>query len=129
MSILRSSEGGPLGVVTDSIVKKEYQRRGAVHWHMLIWVEQGTAPPHAVMAEMPRASDTSDVRAAYLRKLLKTCYNTERVTHPVVSRVVMGRYCPSASMGFHLKYPMKLSVLMKMELDICMCVDMMKTKM
>ena len=80
MSILRSSEGGPLGVVTDSIVKKEYQRRGAVHWHMLIWVEPGTAPPHAVMAEMPRAADTSDVRAAYLRKLVsnmlqhKTCY-------------------------------------------------------
>ena len=27
MNILRSPEGGPLGVVTDSIVKKEYQRR------------------------------------------------------------------------------------------------------
>ena len=26
MSILRSPEGGPLGVVTDSIIKKEYQR-------------------------------------------------------------------------------------------------------
>ena len=80
MNILRSPEGGPLGVVTDSIIKKEYQRRGAVHWHMLIWVEPGTAPSHAVMAEMPRAADTSDVRAAYLRKLVenmlqhKTCY-------------------------------------------------------
>ena len=80
MNILRSPEGGPLGLVTDSIVKKEYQRRGAIHWHMLIWVEPGTAPPHAVMAEMPRAADTSDMRAAYLRKLVenmlqhKTCY-------------------------------------------------------
>ena len=38
---------------------------------MLIWVEPGTAPPHAVMAEMPRSADTSDVRAAYLRKLVE----------------------------------------------------------
>ena len=58
MSILRSPDGGPLGVVQDSVIKKEYQRRGAVHWHMLIWVEPGTAPKHAVIAEMPRAADT-----------------------------------------------------------------------
>ena len=80
MSILRSPKGGPLGVVTDSIIKKEYQHRGAIHWHMLIWIEPGTAPLHAVMAEIPRAADTSDVRDAYLRKLVenmlqhKTCY-------------------------------------------------------
>ena len=80
MSILRSPDGGPLGVVKDSVVKKEYQRRGAVHWHMLLWVEPGTAPKHAVMAEMPRSADTSDVVAAYLRKLVdnmlkhKVCY-------------------------------------------------------
>ena len=48
MSILRSSEGGPLGKVTDSIVKKECQCRGAVHWHMLIW---GEPPPQA---QLPR---------------------------------------------------------------------------
>ena len=80
MSVLRSPEGGPLGRVVDSIFKKEYQRRGAVHWHILIWMEPGSAPPHAVMMEMPRAADTSDVRAAYFRKLVenmlqhKTCY-------------------------------------------------------
>ena len=37
MSILRSPDGGPLRVVQDSVIK-EYQRCGAVHWHMLIWV-------------------------------------------------------------------------------------------
>ena len=67
MSILRS-EGGPLGVATDSIIKKEYLRGGAIHWHMLIWVEPGTACAHAAIAEMPHAADTTDVRAAYLRK-------------------------------------------------------------
>ena len=71
MSILISPEGGPLGIVTDSIVKKKCQRRDAIHCHMLIWVEPGTAPPHAVMAEMPRAADTSNVRAAYLGKVVE----------------------------------------------------------
>lgn len=81
MSILKSPNGGPLGVVKDSVVKKEYQRRGAVHWHMLLWVEPGTAPKHAVMAEMLRAADTNDAVAAYLRKLVdnmlkhKVCYS------------------------------------------------------
>ena len=80
MSILRADEGGPLGVVEDLVVKKEYQRRGSVHWHMLLWVKPETAPKHAVMAEMPRGPNTDDERAAYLRKLVqqmqqhKTCY-------------------------------------------------------
>jgi len=31
MNILKSPKGGPLGVVEDLVVKKEYQKRGAVH--------------------------------------------------------------------------------------------------
>ena len=54
----------PLGVVQDKVVKKEYQRRGAVHWHMLLWVKPGTAPSYAVMAEMPQGPNTDDERAA-----------------------------------------------------------------
>ena len=80
MSILKSEQGGPLELVEESIMKKEYQRRGAVHWHILLWIKPGTAPKHAVMAEMPQGSDVSDKRAAYLRKLVsemlqhKVCY-------------------------------------------------------
>ena len=62
---------GATGLLTESIIKKEYQHRCEVHWHMLIWVEPETAPPHAVMAEMLRAADTSDVKAAYHRKLVE----------------------------------------------------------
>ena len=75
MSILKDPKGGPLGVVTDSI---EYQHRGAVHWLMLLWVEPGTAPKHAVMAEMPRAADTNDITAAYLRKLVDRMNETRQ---------------------------------------------------
>ena len=62
MSILCSDQGGPLGVVQDKVVKKEYQRRGAVHWHMLLWIKPGTAPSYAVMAEMPQDPNTDDER-------------------------------------------------------------------
>ena len=31
-----------------------------MHWHMLVWVKEGTAPKHAVMAEMPRGPDIGD---------------------------------------------------------------------
>ena len=80
MDILKSPKGGPLGVVNDLVIKKEYQKRGMVHWHMLVWVEEGTAPEHAVMAEMPRGPDTDDKTASYLRQLVgdmlvhKQCY-------------------------------------------------------
>ena len=69
MDILRS-ENGPLGTVEDYVWKKEYQKRGAVHWHMLLWVKPGTAPNHAIMAELPRGSDPTDKTCAYLRKLV-----------------------------------------------------------
>lgn len=59
MDILRS-ENGPLGTVEDYVWKKEYQKRGAVHWHMLLWVKPGTTPDHAIMAELPRGPDTTD---------------------------------------------------------------------
>ena len=67
-------------MVNDLVIKKEYQKRGMVHWHMLVWVEEGTAPEHAVMAEMPRGPDTDDKTASYLRQLVgdmlvhKQCY-------------------------------------------------------
>ena len=94
MSILRSPEGGPLEVVT---IVKEYQHRGASHWHMF-WAEPRTAPLHAGMAEMPRLADISDVKAAYL-SYLKTCYRTRHAIHPVATRTAMGRCCISASMS------------------------------
>lgn len=48
------------------------------------------------MAEMPRAADTSDVRAAYLRKLVDNMLQ-HKTSYP--SRCFKGKYCPSVSMG------------------------------
>ena len=105
MNILCSDEGGSLGIIQDKVVKKEYQWRGAVHWHMLLWVKPGTAPSYAVMAEMPRGHNTNDVRAAYLRKIVeqmqqhKTCYPSRcfRGSH--------GKALPKCKYGFPFKVP------------------------
>ena len=73
MTILHS-DNGPLGYVEDCVWKKEYQKRGAVHWHMLVWVKSGTIPDGAVMAEVPRppSTDNEDLRRVgmYLRKIV-----------------------------------------------------------
>ena len=86
---LLKNDDGPLGQVEELVVKKEYQKRGAVHWHMLVWVKPGTAPPHAVMAEVPRGPDTSDKVAAYLRKIVETMM-LHRVCNP--NRCLKGIY-------------------------------------
>ena len=64
------SDNGPLGFVEDYVWKKEYQKRGAVHWHMLLWITPGTAPKESVMAEIPRHHDCENKVAAYLRKVV-----------------------------------------------------------
>ena len=105
MDILKSPKGGPLGVVEDLVVKKEYQKRGAVHWHMLVWVKEGTVPDHAIMAEMPRGPDCSDKTAGHLRKLVgdmlvhKQCYASRcfKGSH--------GRTLDSCKYGFPFEVP------------------------
>ena len=87
MNLLKSDDG-PLGQVVELVIKKEYHKCGAVHWHMLVWVKPGTAPPHAVMAEVPRGPDTSDKVAAYLRKLVETMLY--KVCNP--NRCLKGNY-------------------------------------
>ena len=73
----------------------------------------GLQPPMAVMAEMPRAADTSDVRAAYLRKLVenmlqhKTCY-------PSRFKGSHGKVLSKCKYGFPFDVPHE-TVLMRME--------------
>ena len=72
MKIILSRDGdGPFGIVEDYVWKKEYQKRGAVHWHMLLWCKPGSIPEHCIMAELPRSSNTNDCITAYLRKIVQ----------------------------------------------------------
>ena len=84
-----SDEGGPLSVVQYKVVKKEYQWRGAVHWHM--WVKPVTAPSYPVMAEMPLRPNTDDERVAYLRKIVE-CSSTKHAIPHAAFVEVMGKH-------------------------------------
>ncbi len=59
MRILTSADG-PLGCVEDYVWKKEYQKRGAVHWHILLWVKPDTTPDRMVLAKVPRLPDIQE---------------------------------------------------------------------
>ena len=61
MDILLDKKSGPLGIVADFAVKKEYQKRGGLHWHIFFWVQPGSTPDNVVLAEMPRSADTSTI--------------------------------------------------------------------
>ena len=79
MKIILSRNGdSPFGIVEDCVWKKEYQKCGAVHWHMLLWCKPETIPKHCIMAELP-SSDTNSI-TAYLRKIVHKmqCHCPER---------------------------------------------------
>ena len=44
---------GPLGQVNDYWCRVEYQQRGALHVHMVVWCKPHTIPDDAIMAELP----------------------------------------------------------------------------
>lgn len=63
---LTNNKCGPFGIVKDYWYRREYQKRGAIHIHMVIWCDTKNkksvhAIKHAVTAEMPRFDSQSDV--------------------------------------------------------------------
>ena len=88
MKIILSRDGdGPFGIVEDYVWKKEYQKRGAVYWHMLLWCKPGTIPEDCIMAELPRSSNTKDSATAYLRKIV---YKMQRHRRCIPERCLKG---------------------------------------
>lgn len=54
-TFLRSATGGPLGKIANMWWRREYQKRGSVHVHMVVWVEDtNSIPNNVIVAEMPR---------------------------------------------------------------------------
>ena len=54
-----SNPDGPVGKVIDWRDRKEFQSRGAIHNHMVVWCEEGTVPDNAVCAEIPRGAENN----------------------------------------------------------------------
>ena len=66
------NKNGPLGEVIDFWDRKEFQSRGAIHNHMVVWCKEGTVPDNVVCAEMPRGDDKEpmvSVLRSYVERL------------------------------------------------------------
>ena len=107
---LRNSKGGPLGKVVDYVWKKEYQKRGAVHWHMLLWIEPGTIPDDAVVAEMPRPADTTSTIGKYLRKMVRQLETHDYCT-PKCFQKPFGQVSDKCKYGFPYDVPLDITKL------------------
>ena len=107
---LCSNKEGPLGKIVDYAWKKEYQKRGAVHWHMLLWVKAGTIPDDAVVAEMPRPADTSSTTGKYLRKLVRKLKMHNYCT-PKCFQKVFGQTSNKCKYGFPYDVPQEVEEL------------------
>ena len=67
-----SNPNGPLGTVVDWWDRKEFQSRGAIHNHTVVWCKEDTVPDNAVCAEVPRgAKDNPTVTSlkSFVRRL------------------------------------------------------------
>ena len=107
---LCNNKEGPLGKVVDCVWKKEYQKRGAVHWHMLLWIEPGTIPNDAVVAEMPRPADTNSNTAKYLRKIVRKLEMHDFCT-PKCFQKAFGQISNTCKYGFPYKVPQRVEEL------------------
>ena len=52
-------------------MEKGVSENGAVHWHMLLWIEPGNIPDDAVVAEKPRPGDSNSAVSKYLRRIMR----------------------------------------------------------
>ena len=105
MDMLLDKKSSPVGEVMDYVTKKEYQRRGGIHWHILVWVKPGTAPENVVMAELPRASDPNDERAQYIRRMVQK-FQMHRECHPErCFKGYGGKVLSKCKYGFPFKVP------------------------
>ena len=105
MDILLDKKSGPLGVVIDHAVKKEYQKRGGIHWHILFWVEPGSIPDNVISAELPRCSDTTNMQAQYARRMVQK-YQMHRECYPErCFKGYAGKTLTKCKYGFPFKVP------------------------
>ena len=105
IDIILDKKCGPLGTVIDYAVKKEYQKRGGLHWHILFWVEPGTTPDDVISAELPRSSDITNVQAQYARRMVQR-YQVHCECYPErCFKGYAGKILTKCKYGFPFKVP------------------------
>ena len=71
---------------------------------MLLWMEPGTIPDDAVVAEMPRPADTNSVIGKYLRKMVRKLETHEYCT-PKCFQKAFGQTSSKCKYGFPYSVP------------------------
>ena len=69
MTHVINNPSGELGKVERHWYRREYQKRGAVHIHGVVWIEEGTKRPNVVKAEMPRTTSKNEADIEFVEKL------------------------------------------------------------
>ena len=105
MDIMLDKKCDPLGTVIDYAVKKEYQKRGGLHWHILFWVEPSTTPDDVISAELPCNINTTNVQVQYVRKMVQR-YQVHRECYPErCFKGYAGKILTKCKYGFPFKVP------------------------
>ena len=97
---------GPFGTVRDYWVRFEYQERGRVHLHGVVWCPPDSIPDDVICAPMPRESDGYDPEfTSYLRSLYKECNMVHQCYRDKCFNIGQGRVSTECKSGYPFTVP------------------------
>ena len=97
---------GPFGTVRDYWFRFEYQERGRVHLHGVVWCQPDSIPDDVICATMPRESDGYDPEfTSYLRSLYKECNMVHQCYPEKCYNIGQGRVSTECKSGYPFTVP------------------------
>ena len=103
---LAIGKNGPFGKVRDYWFQFEYQERGRVHLHGVVWCETNSIPDDVISATMPHESDGFDPKSiSYLRELYKECNMVHQCYPDKCFNIGCGCVCTKCKSGYPFSVP------------------------
>ena len=97
---------GLFGTVRDYWFRFEYQERGRVHLHGVVWCQPDSIPDDVICATMPRESDGYDPEfTSYLRSLYKECNMVHQCYPDKCFNIGQGRVSTECKSGYPFTVP------------------------
>ena len=104
--LLTIANRGPFGTVRDYWFRFEYQERGRVRFHDVVWCQPDSIPDDVIYATMPRESDGCDPEfTAYLRSLYRECNMVHKCYPDKCFNIGQGRVCTKCKSGYLFTVP------------------------
>ena len=103
---LAIGKNGSFGKVRDYWFRFEYQERGRVHLHGVVWCSTNSIPDDVICATMPRESDGFDPKfIAYPRDRYKDCNMVHQCYPGKCFNIGRGRVCTKCKSGYPFSVP------------------------